>query len=83
MVTLVSAVSTTDCDSVSIGSNPIRYPNAPVDELVESLLSKGRRKNLVVSSNLTRGTIMVDSTGVRLGFINLGERSDGLQRLGS
>ena len=26
MVTLVLAVSTTDCDSVSIGSNPIRYP---------------------------------------------------------
>ena len=27
--------------------------------------------------------ITVDSTGVRLGFINLGERSDGLQRKGS
>ena len=29
---------------------------APVDELVESLLSKGRRKNLVASSSLARGT---------------------------
>ena len=26
---------------------------------------------------------MVDSTGVRLGFINLGDRSDGLRRKGS
>ena len=26
MVTLVSTVSTTDCDSVRMGSNPIRYP---------------------------------------------------------
>ncbi len=26
---------------------------------------------------------MVDSTGVRLGFINPGEWSDGLQRIGS
>ena len=27
MVTLVSTVSTPDCDSVRMGSNPIRYPN--------------------------------------------------------
>ena len=27
MVTLVLTVSTPDCDSVRMGSNPIRYPN--------------------------------------------------------
>ena len=40
------------------GSNPWSTTKqyAPVVELVDTLLSKGRRKNLVVSSNLTRGT---------------------------
>jgi hypothetical protein len=52
-----SAVESRIVIPVVVGSNPISYPNTPVDELAESLLSKGRRKNLVVGSNPTRGTI--------------------------
>ena len=47
-----SAVESRIVIPVVVGSNPIQHPsNTPVDELVESLLLKGRRKNLVEGSN--------------------------------
>ena len=39
-----------------IGNSAVKITHTLVAKLVDALLSKGRRKNLVVSSNLIQGT---------------------------
>ena len=48
-----------------------------------SLIVEHRSYKAKTAEHYRNEVPMVDSTGVRLGFINLGDRSDGLRRKGS
>jgi hypothetical protein len=56
MVVIVLAVSTADCDSVRLGSNPNIHPNAQMVELVDTAGLDPVGCNGLESSSLSLGT---------------------------